>query len=437
MRATNPPERLAQRADDASAARTHYGAVLDLGLALGDPEIAEQGWYEMGVVALEVDADPTTADWLLRRSSKALERMGMPPRRVARSAVERGRWHMMRGEREQAEAVTREAIALLEDAGPAAQWVLAGALRSLANVVAADGRAADALRLQERARQLEGLPEVDDPTMMRTDQGDALLSRGLNEADAGDLDRALATLRRALVEARRERGPHGAAAARTHLALSMVHYVRGEAEASRRHAAAAERSSRRALGEGHPDHVAALSALGTADFQAGHFDRAIEHYRRALRGAEDSEGAVPPEECATHRANLGEALYRAGRLEEADRALRRAVTELEQSLGSDHPGLAVPAKALGEVLLQRGDAQAARERLAYALALLSKHGTNPAEQAETRWSLARAFLADEERTEARREAMTALEEMTALGPDWASRTTELRAWIDANFDASP
>ncbi|MEX1369081.1 MAG: tetratricopeptide repeat protein, partial [Nannocystaceae bacterium] len=429
---------LAERADDAASARAHFGAVLDLGLALGDPEVAEQGWYWMGVVALEIDADPTTADWLLQRSSRALDRMGKPPRRVARVAMERGRWHMMRGERDRAEAVTREAIAVLEDAGPSAQWVLAGALRSLANVVGPDGRADEALALQDRARALEGLPEVDDPTMLRTDRGDALHTQGLNEADAGDYDQAAVTLLEALAETRRERGPHSAAAARVHLALSQVHDARGDASTSRQHAVAAEQLFRDTLGEGHPDYIAALSGLGMAEFRSGEFDRAAEHYRRALRGAEDSKDIVPPAERATHRANLGEALYRAGRLEEAEATLMRAVAELEEALDAGDPRLAVPAKALGEVSLARGDAAAAREHLRLALTVLVEHGTSPAEQAETRWSLARALHAQGEAAEARRAATTALGEMKALGPDWADRATELRAWIDAEVgDASP
>ena len=86
-------------------------------------------------------------------------------------------------------------MALLEDAGPTAHWALAGALRSLADVVAADGRAEEAQTLHERARELEGLPVPEDPSMQRADRGDALLGRGLSLADAGDLEGAATTLR--------------------------------------------------------------------------------------------------------------------------------------------------------------------------------------------------------------------------------------------------
>jgi hypothetical protein len=61
-----------------------------------------------------------------------------------------------------------------------------------------------------------------------------------------------------------------------------------------------------------------------------------------------------------------------GRSEDAEQALRRAITIIEQAHWPDHPDVAASAHALGQLLAERGDVEGARAQFSRALAIRRK-----------------------------------------------------------------
>lgn len=418
---------LAYWAAEADASREYFGEALDLGTELGDAETMANAWHGLITVALELDIDLERADWLLRREEHIVPSLGDSPRWRARALTQRGAWHLIRGERQPAEALTRQAITELEEAGPSYQWLLASALRNLANVLLADGRAKEAHPLMERARTFETFDDSN-ARAGRSARSDVLLNEGTAALLAGEMVEATTKLTNALDTLQRERGPLSIDVADAHVKLSSAYDARGDFESARQHARSADHILRTAHSATHPDRVFVASALGTLDFREEHFESAVAEYERALALAELQADATPST-IAVHRANLGEAYFRAGRLPQAERTLGRAVADIEAIDGRDAPHGAIPNKALGEVLLERDNAPAARRHLEHALAVLTKHGLSEVELAETRFSLARALLADGERDRALATARIASKEFSAVGPSLAHRATTVREWL--------
>ncbi len=421
---------LAYLAGDAAAARSRFGEVLDLGTDVGDASLIAAAWNGLGRVALGLDVDLEHAAWILDRQERTAGALGEASRALARALVQRGRWHLLRDERVAAESVIRRALAMLQAAGPSARWTRASALRNLANVMVAEGRVDEALALHDQARALE-LQGALDPTMVRAARGDALLAEGITQLGAGQLDHAATTIEQALDALQLERGPRSVDVATAHVTLAAILDAKGDVARARAHARTADEILRESHGVAHPDRVHALSALGTLEFREERFSAAVVAYARALELAALQADALPST-LAIHRANLGEALLRDGDLPRAKGLLERAVLDLESALGPDDPQLAIPNKALGEVLLARGEVPAARERLQRALVVLERHGVSAVEQAETRWALARALLADGEREAALASATAAATEFSALGSSWAGRAASIRAWMETN-----
>ncbi|MEM7158528.1 MAG: serine/threonine-protein kinase [Myxococcota bacterium] len=419
---------LALRDSDADSARAHYGDTLDLATGLGDVALMSDGWFGLGIVALELDLDLDRTDWVHQRQERLLEPLGHTPKLDARLWLQQSRLHFVRGELASAEALARKTVARLEEAGPTATWLLASALRQLADILVARGQPERASALQRRAGDLELHRQSADQASARASRADALLSEGMTQMAAGELEQAVATLERALDEQRATHGPRGADVAATHITLAAVHDALGDVDASERHARQGDALLLDAHGTVHPQRVNALSALGTVAFRRSSFADAARQYERALRVAE-LQSDTDPVDLATHRANLGEALYRNGELPRARVMLERGVEELRAALGEDAPELAIPSKALGEVLLKQDDGAAARQRLEHALRLLERYGISDVERAETRWALARALRATEDHALARTAAERAAEEFDAMGPTWKARSREIRDWL--------
>lgn len=350
---------------------------------------------------------------------------------MARALLQRGRWHFVRHELDEADATTRRAVGLLESEGPSAQWLLAAALRHLASIASADGREQEAVGLHTRARALELYEGAVDLQASRSAPGNAALGEGIARMEAGDLDGATPLLLSALTHLEHERGPLSVDVASAHVTLAKLYDARGDVPAASFHARRADQILREAHGVAHPARVFVLSSLGTMEFRQGRFTEAVDQYERALRLAVLQPDATPSD-LAIHRANLGEALYRDGRLPLAAQVLERAVADLEHELGRDDAQVAIPSKALGEVLMAQGDILAARPRLEHALTLLIRHGINDVEQAEARFALAKALLASGEPAKAIEMARVAASELAVLGPSGAARERDLREWLNSN-----
>jgi serine/threonine-protein kinase len=89
-------------------------------------------------------------------------------------------------------------------------------------------------------------------------------------------------------------------------------------------------------------------------------------------------------------ANLGEALYRAGRIDEGMATFRESIAHAEKSLGPEHPNVAFPVARLGTILVEQGRAEEAEPLLRRALAIREASMTEDAPLV----SRSRADLAD-------------------------------------------
>jgi tetratricopeptide (TPR) repeat protein len=110
-------------------------------------------------------------------------------------------------------------------------------------------------------------------------------------------------------------------------------------------------------GEDSPEWASAQSDFGDLLYTAGHAERSIDYFRRAasVPGRDDEARR----DQLTYRMNVGVALQRAGRLDEAEAELRRGAEERLTFYGREHPGYAFGLEPLANLLLQRGDARQA------------------------------------------------------------------------------
>jgi len=182
---------------------------------------------------------------------------------------------------------------------------------------------------------------------------EALIERGIAEADLGRLDQARESLVAGLEAAERGRDDHQAAFAALHLVwVEGVLDVRfGEAERWRRVAAAKiERSG------GDPRLEAELADTAAGAFrQHGDYPRAQAEQRRNLELVSALEGAESLAAARAHHS-LGLVLAEQGELESALAELDRALELKRRHLGPSHPGIATSLVSRADVLagLDRG-----------------------------------------------------------------------------------
>ncbi len=180
---------------------------------------------------------------------------------------------------------------------------------------------------------------------------------------------------------------------------------------------------RATLGAEHPSVGIIESNLGAAYYALGRFDEAEAHQRSAVAILEVGLGEDHPN-VAFVLVSLGQTLRSMARLDGALVALRRAATIADPTL---RPGALL---RIGEILLERGEAQDALAQLERARALQREIETAPDLAAELRLVLARARWATGDRDGARTSAAEALTFAASDDDDgWAK---EIRAWIEAH-----
>ncbi len=115
--------------------------------------------------------------------------------------------------------------------------------------------------------------------------------------------------------------------------------------------------------------VRAHNNLAVVAIAQGYYDEASGHLSRAL---ELNKPAKVAEEGPLILGNLGSLAYKLGRLEEAERFWREALTASEED--ARHPGLVVSLNNLGMLLRQQGRMQEAEVMLRRALSVGSENG---------------------------------------------------------------
>lgn len=173
----------------------------------------------------------------------------------------------------------------------------------------------------------------------------------------------------------------------------------------------------------------ALQNIGLAMLRLGRSEQALETLRQA---AEELRAgfSVPHPNVALTLTTIGEAFFAQGRPAEALELHLAAVAELEEAVGPDHPDLSDPLSSAGEALaaLDRPDeAVAAIDR---AISIRTGAGYDPADLAVLQRRLAEVLWRtgkDHERAlQVAREARRAF---AAMGERGASELEQVDAWI--------
>ena len=208
-----------------------------------------------------------------------------------------------------------------------------------------------------------------------------------------------------------------------------VHERRGEYRAALADLKTALALKRAVLPADPADVGATLLSIANVDNDVGEHqaalvsaDEAVEDYRRAY-GPNSPQVAHPME-------TRGESLEALGRYADAERDLREAADRWGGLLGRDHVWVAYALTALGNTVLSERRPAEATATLDRALRIREHSDPNQDEIAETRFALARAQLAldQKNRSSARRLALTAREAYERL-PNHDREIAEIDAWL--------
>ncbi len=124
---------------------------------------------------------------------------------------------------------------------------------------------------------------------------------------------------------------------------------------------------REAGGKSSAGLAAALNCCGALQFQLGRFKKALVLHEEALEVLRTLEGERRSDTAAHTLKQVGLALMRVGRIEEARDSTRRALAELESNAGARSLELAQAHNALGEAMAGLGRWDEALPRFAAAL----------------------------------------------------------------------
>jgi tetratricopeptide (TPR) repeat protein len=118
-----------------------------------------------------------------------------------------------------------------------------------------------------------------------------------------------------------------------------------------------------------------MNNLGALFYQSGRFDEAVAEYQRALPIFKKVYGPEHPE-VATLINNIGRSALMAGRMDEAERLLRQSLTMTEKFEGEFHEDLVAPLNSLAMIDAYRGRTDQARAEIdrAEKIARLPDHG---------------------------------------------------------------
>ncbi len=216
----------------------------------------------------------------------------------------------------------------------------------------------------------------------------------------------------------------------TNLGTSYLHL--GRLEEGERFLLRARAVVERSIGDDHPDLARIDNNLGTIYARAGRFDEALAASLRALErrtrllGAEHSD-------TANSEANVADALIELGRPQEALEHVARALAGHKASIGENNAryATALALRGLAELALGRGPA--ALRSLEQGLAILEASAAAPELLAFTRFGVARALWSRPRgRDRALALARQALADYAQSGPSCARYVRDIEAWIDSH-----
>jgi tetratricopeptide (TPR) repeat protein len=117
-----------------------------------------------------------------------------------------------------------------------------------------------------------------------------------------------------------------------------------------------------AFGMDHPLTAASLNNLGVLFYQSGRYAEAAAHYQLALPIYEKIYEAEHPEVAAILN-NIGRSSLMAGQIEAAEPPLRRSLAITEKSEGDQHEHMVAPLNSLAMIDFHHGHLEAARNEI--------------------------------------------------------------------------
>jgi len=172
---------------------------------------------------------------------------------------------------------------------------------------------------------------------------------------------------------------------------------------------------------------AAYEALGIAYW---HVHRMRDAKAAFARNVEATRAIYGDRNPATLKQEdrYAQALLELGETKEARPLLEHITFALEETAAPDSPSLASAYCNLADCMLQLGDAARAEELAQKGLAIRVKRANDPLQTSEVRFILAKAMWKARKDPRALREAMTARDEMKAIGPS-ATTLPEVEAFL--------
>jgi len=299
---------------------------------------AETGDFEQGI------------RWEARARERVDKAGGHDPRLEAEVFNAIGTLRLAQAEYTEAEAAYDEVVVRIQNI-PQADLRLASVYNNLGTVYEAQGRAADAASTVRRALDIRQAVLGDEHPSLAS----SLSNLGLAELAADDLDAAMGHFERAIEITEAAWGKEHLSLARLHNNLANVHYNRGANEAARKSYQQTLDVLERSFGSTHPNVALTLLNLGLVQDNA---EDALVLHRRALAALQQSVREGHPFRGMAHN-NIGSALRRLGRLDQARSSYLRALEIREAALGPDHPLVGTTVDNLGTTALQAGDADLA------------------------------------------------------------------------------
>jgi len=281
----------------------------------------------------------------------------------------------------QAEALLKDALALVEQAFEPDHPQVAVSLTSLADFYRTQRRLGEAEPLYQRALQIrEAILGPTYPTVAtslnrlgvlyyeqgRWAEAEPLYQQALQirEAALGPMHPTVATSLNNLGLLYRDQGRWGEAETLLQRGLHLRETV---------------------LGPTHPDVAQSLTTLGLLYWDQRHWGEAEVLLQRALQLREAALGSMHPD-VVTNLAILGEFYHAQGHWREAEALVQRALQIREATLGPSHPYVAWSLATLGEVYHAQGRCGEAEGLLQRALAI--REATLRPEHPLVAWSLA-------------------------------------------------
>jgi tetratricopeptide (TPR) repeat protein len=207
--------------------------------------------------------------------------------------------------------------------------------------------------------------------------------------------------------------------------LSQVYFDLGLFHDSEMMSRAAVELGLTRLSEHHRETAAALNQLGLALELQGKLDEAEKCIRRAI--ALEEGGGHSKAEIAIQRTNLGRVLLDQGKFEEAETTQREAVTMMRSILATNDPSLGAGLDNLAEALHRRGKLREAESTLRESLAIEQQHDQDSIDVAHTLCSLGNVLNDENQLEEALSASREALEIYRKVGAPPDLITTALMA----------